>query len=37
MCPNNKLGKIDLYVVSHHGFEQSGSPGLVDAIAPALR
>jgi len=36
MCPNNKLGKIDLYVVSHHGFEQSGSPALVDAIAPAL-
>ena len=36
MCPNNKLGKIDLYVVSHHGFEQSGSPALVDAIAPRV-
>lgn len=36
MCPNNKLGKIDLYTVSHHGFEQSGSPALVDAIFPRI-
>ncbi len=36
MCPVNKIGKIDVYVVSHHGFEQSGSPALVDAIAPRV-
>ncbi len=36
MCPVNKLGKIDILVVSHHGFEQSGSPALVDAIAPRV-
>jgi competence protein ComEC len=36
MCPANKLGKIDIYVVSHHGFEQSGSPALLDAIAPRV-
>ncbi len=32
----NKLGKIDIYIVSHHGFEQSGSPALVHAIAPRV-
>jgi len=32
MCPVNKLGKIDIYIVSHHGWEQSGSPQLVDGI-----
>jgi competence protein ComEC len=34
MCPVNKLGKIDVYIVSHHGFLQSGSPALVRGIAP---
>jgi competence protein ComEC len=32
MCPVNKLGKIDILVVSHHGWNQSSSPALVDAI-----
>ena len=32
MCPVNKLGKIDIYIVSHHGWYQSGSPALVDGI-----
>ncbi len=32
MCPANRLGKIDVYIVSHHGWEQSSSPALVDAI-----
>ncbi len=36
MCPINKLGKIDIYIVSHHGWYQSGSPALVDAIAPRV-
>ncbi len=36
MCPVDKLGKIDVYVASHHGFDRSGSPALVDAIAPRL-
>jgi competence protein ComEC len=34
MCPVNKLGKIDVYIVSHHGFLQSGSPAMVRGIAP---
>ncbi len=32
MCPVNKLGKIDILVVSHHGWNQSSSPALLDAI-----
>jgi competence protein ComEC len=32
MCPSNRLGKIDILVVSHHGWYQSSSPALVDAI-----
>jgi competence protein ComEC len=32
MCPNNKLGHIDILIVSHHGWMQSSSPALVDAI-----
>ncbi|MBV9343341.1 MAG: MBL fold metallo-hydrolase [Acidobacteria bacterium] len=35
-CPVNKLGNIDIYIVSHHGSEQSGSPALVNAIAPRV-
>lgn len=34
MCPNNKLGTVDLYLVSHHGAETSGSPALVYALRP---
>jgi beta-lactamase superfamily II metal-dependent hydrolase len=26
VCPKNKLGKIDIYIVSHHGWYQSNSP-----------
>jgi competence protein ComEC len=36
MCPVNKLGKVDVYVVSHHGLDRSGSPAFVDAIAPRV-
>ncbi|MGI8772696.1 MAG: ComEC/Rec2 family competence protein [Acidobacteriaceae bacterium] len=36
MCPVNRLGHIDLLVVSHHGWYQSSSPALVDAIAPEV-
>jgi competence protein ComEC len=32
MCPENRLGKVDLLVVSHHGWYESSSPALVDAI-----
>jgi len=36
MCPKNKLGKIDIYIVSHHGWIQSGSPALVYGISPRV-
>jgi competence protein ComEC len=36
MCPNNRLGKVDVLVVSHHGWLQSSSPALVDAIHPRV-
>jgi beta-lactamase superfamily II metal-dependent hydrolase len=36
MCPANKLGPIDILVVSHHGFNQSSSPALVHAIHPRV-
>lgn len=36
MCPINKLGHIDLLVVSHHGWSQSSSPALIDAISPRV-
>jgi competence protein ComEC len=36
MCPDNRLGKVDVLVVSHHGWFQSSSPALVDAIHPRV-
>jgi competence protein ComEC len=36
VCPANKLGPIDIYIVSHHGWSQSGSSAFVNAIAPRL-
>jgi len=32
MCPDNKLGHVDIYIVSHHGWYQSSSPALVHAL-----
>jgi beta-lactamase superfamily II metal-dependent hydrolase len=36
MCPVNKIGKVDIYVASHHGSKQSGSAALVHAIEPHI-
>lgn len=36
MCPNNKVGTVDLYIVSHHGMDLSGSPALVHVIHPRV-
>ena len=35
-CPVNKVGHVDIYIVSHHGSDQSGSPALVHGIAPRV-
>jgi beta-lactamase superfamily II metal-dependent hydrolase len=32
MCPNNRIGTVDLFVVSHHGQPSSNSPALVHAL-----
>jgi beta-lactamase superfamily II metal-dependent hydrolase len=36
VCPKNPLGHMDVYIVSHHGWLQSSSPALVDAIHPRV-
>ena len=36
VCPENKLGEIDVYIVSHHGTRSSNSPAFLEAIAPRV-
>ena len=36
VCPQNKLGKIDIYIVSHHGWGQSSSAAFVHGLAPRV-
>jgi len=36
ICPANPIGTIDLYLVSHHGTDPSGSPQLVHALQPRV-
>jgi beta-lactamase superfamily II metal-dependent hydrolase len=36
MCPNNRLGTVDLFVVSHHGQASSNSEVLVHALEPRV-
>src|SRR5512138_1086073 len=36
MCPANKLGTVDLFIVSHHGQAISNSEVLVHALAPRV-
>jgi competence protein ComEC len=34
MCPSNRVGTVDLLIVSHHGYNMSNSPALVHALHP---
>jgi competence protein ComEC len=36
MCPNNPIGAVDLYLVSHHGTDASGSAVLVHGLQPRV-
>jgi competence protein ComEC len=36
VCPDNLLGTVDLYLVNHHGFNQSNSRAFVRAIHPRV-
>ena len=36
VCPNNRVGTVDVYLTTHHGLSQSGSPAIVDAVHPRV-
>jgi beta-lactamase superfamily II metal-dependent hydrolase len=36
VCPANKIGAVDVYLVSHHGMNMSGSPQFVHALHPRV-
>jgi hypothetical protein len=36
VSPNNPIGKVDLFMVTHHGLNQSNNPVLVKAIDPRV-
>jgi beta-lactamase superfamily II metal-dependent hydrolase len=36
MCPNNRVGTVDVYLTSHHGLSISGSKALVWALHPRV-
>ena len=36
VCPRDKVGPVDLLVVSHHGAHLSNSPALLHALAPRV-
>jgi beta-lactamase superfamily II metal-dependent hydrolase len=36
VCPENRIGAVDLYMVNHHGFNQSNARAFVDAIHPRV-
>jgi beta-lactamase superfamily II metal-dependent hydrolase len=36
VCPANKIGAVDVYIVTHHGMDLSGSPAIVHAIHPRV-
>ena len=36
VCPNNLIGTADLFLVNHHGFDQSNTKALVWAVHPRV-
>ena len=36
ICPNNLIGKVDLYQTTHHGLDRSNSPQFVWSIQPRV-
>jgi competence protein ComEC len=36
VCPVNLIGRVDLYLVNHHGFNLSNTKAFVDAIHPRV-
>lgn len=35
-CPKNRVGDVDLWQVTHHGWEASGNPAIVEATQPRV-
>jgi len=35
-CPTDKVGKVDVYIATHHGTNLSGSPAALNALAPIV-
>jgi competence protein ComEC len=36
VCPANRIGKVDLYLTTHHGLDTSNAQPIVHAIAPRV-
>jgi beta-lactamase superfamily II metal-dependent hydrolase len=36
VCPNNRLGPVDLYLTTHHGTDASGPAAIVHSLAPRV-
>ena len=36
VCPNNKVGKVDVYLTTHHGMDMSGPAAIVNALHPRV-
>jgi beta-lactamase superfamily II metal-dependent hydrolase len=36
VCPENRIGKVDLYLTTHHGLDQSNAKEIVNALQPRV-
>ena len=36
VCPNNRLGPVDVYLTTHHGMDASGPAAIVHSLAPRV-
>jgi competence protein ComEC len=36
VCPNNPLGTVDVFFVTHHGLDASNPPALIQALSPRV-